>query len=337
MADFQTSTHRQRWILSRNELVEKRRDANQRAVAALKKYGATRVEVQPDGSLAYPGVPSTADDFVGEKMRSLPEPLSVDEELLILRFYEQKIQQVCAAFSFPHKIQATAILYFKRFFLNWSVMEHDPKQIMLTCIYISCKVEEFHVSAEELGKGIQQDPQAVLKNELCLLQGLNFDLIVYAPYRSVDGFIFDLEKKFQSKDDGFLQELKELREAAFFVIDNLMLTDACLLFPPGQLAIAAMRSSNLEKKAIDFDNRYLKNIADRPHKKHSYSELIEGINAIDQMLEAARSLNEGDVKHIDRKLKYCRNPHLQDDSKKRERKTKHKPKRTLQDTVADVA
>lgn len=248
----------------------------------------------------------------------------------------KKIQQVCAAFSFPHKIQATAILYFKRFFLNWSVMEHDPKQIMLTCIYISCKVEEFHVSAEELGKGIQQDPQAVLKNELCLLQGLNFDLIVYAPYRSVDGFIFDLEKKFQSKDDAFLQELKELREAAFFVIDNLMLTDACLLFPPGQLAIAAMRSSNLEKKAIDFD-KYLKNIADRPHKKHSYSELIEGINAIDQMLEAARSLNEGDVKHIDRKLKYCRNPHLQDDSKKRERKTKHKPKRTLQDTVADVA
>jgi hypothetical protein len=30
----------------------------------------------------------------------------------------------------------------------------------LTCIYLSCKVEEFHVFAlEELGKGIQQDPQ----------------------------------------------------------------------------------------------------------------------------------------------------------------------------------
>jgi hypothetical protein len=40
----------------------------------------------------------------------------------------------------------------------------------LTCIYLSCKVEEFHVSAEELGKGIQQDPQVVLKNELTVLQ-----------------------------------------------------------------------------------------------------------------------------------------------------------------------
>ncbi len=40
----------------------------------------------------------------------------------------------------------------------------------LTCIYLSCKVEEFHVSADELGKGIQQDPQVVLKNELTVLQ-----------------------------------------------------------------------------------------------------------------------------------------------------------------------
>jgi cyclin H len=72
-------------------------------------------------------------------------------------------------------------------------MEHDPKHIMLTCIYLSCKVEEFHVSAEELGKGIQQDPQVVLKNELTVLQGLDFELIVYTPYRSVDGFIYDLE------------------------------------------------------------------------------------------------------------------------------------------------
>jgi hypothetical protein len=40
----------------------------------------------------------------------------------------------------------------------------------LTCIYLACKVEESHVSAEELGKGIQQDPQVVLKNEMIVLQ-----------------------------------------------------------------------------------------------------------------------------------------------------------------------
>jgi hypothetical protein len=40
-----------------------------------------------------------------------------------------------------------------------------------TCIdYLSCKVEEFHISIEELGKVIQQDSQVVLKNEMIVFQ-----------------------------------------------------------------------------------------------------------------------------------------------------------------------
>lgn len=85
-------------------------------------------------------------------------------------------------------------------------------------------MEENHVSAEELGKGISQDYQIILNNEMVLLkvydttytlwfvstskqseyvmnfldglQTLDFDLIVYAPYRSIEGFIDDLEVSF---------------------------------------------------------------------------------------------------------------------------------------------
>jgi len=50
----------------------------------------------------------------------------------------------------------------------------------LTCIYLSCKIEEFHVFAKELGKGIQQDPQVVLKNELIIFQiSVSINAIVY--------------------------------------------------------------------------------------------------------------------------------------------------------------
>ena len=93
----------------------------------------------------------------------------------------------------------------------------------LTCIYAACKIEENHVSAEELGKGISQDHQMILNYEMIVLQvwpclyfaslfagfffflicfvfniilviqSLDFDLIVYAPYRSVEGFINDME------------------------------------------------------------------------------------------------------------------------------------------------
>lgn len=249
MADFTTSTHRKRWILNPHDLTRKYQAANQRAVDALHKYGATRVEVQPDGSLTYPGA---GGDGENGRKGPLPEHLSVEEELLVRRFYENKIQQVCAAFRLPYKIQATAIMYFKRFYQQWSVMEHDPKNIMLTCIYLACKVEESHVSAEELGKGIQQDPQVVLKNEMIVLQGLEFELIVYTPYRSMEGFIYDMEPFVQRMGSAGLEALQELRAVAGRVVDNMMLTDAPLLYPPGQLALAALRIANQEPK-VDLD------------------------------------------------------------------------------------
>lgn len=90
-------------------------------------------------------------------------------------------------------------------------MEHDHKNILLTCIYLACKVEESHVSAEELGKGIQQDPQVVLKNEMIVLQALEFELIVYPPYRSMEGFIYDLETFVQGMGSTGLKALQGSR------------------------------------------------------------------------------------------------------------------------------
>ncbi|RZR76656.1 hypothetical protein BHM03_00001500 [Ensete ventricosum] len=46
----------------------------------------------------------------------------------------------------------------------------SPYLLVLTCIYAACKVEENHVSAEELGKGIQQDHQIILNNEMVVYQ-----------------------------------------------------------------------------------------------------------------------------------------------------------------------
>lgn len=37
-------------------------------------------------------------------------------------------------------MQATALAYFKRFYVNNSCLEYDPAKIMPTCIYLACKV-----------------------------------------------------------------------------------------------------------------------------------------------------------------------------------------------------
>eukprot|EP00268_Persea_americana_P041950 TRINITY_DN4193_c0_g1_i7.p1 TRINITY_DN4193_c0_g1~~TRINITY_DN4193_c0_g1_i7.p1 ORF type:complete len:323 (+),score=53.15 TRINITY_DN4193_c0_g1_i7:225-1193(+) len=310
MADFQTSTHRAKWIFTPRDLMEKYQATNQRAIKILEQYGATRLEVNVDGTVSYPEPQFGTKDGATQRP-SLPKPLNTEEEQLMRVFYEQKIQEVCAAFGFPHKIQGTAIIYFKRFYLQWSVMEHHPKHIMLTCIYASCKIEENHVSAEELGKGIQQDHQMILNNEIVVLQSLGFDLIVYAPYRSVEGFVDNMVEFFQPTN-GELQKWKDLRETANLEVDKTMLTDAPLLFPPGQLALAALRRSNEVHKIVDFE-RYLESIFSRQRSSHTKSELFESLNAIDSWARKLKIPTAKDMRHIDRKLKNCCDPSSQDE------------------------
>lgn len=100
------------------------------------------------------------------------------------------------------------------------IMKSLLHECRLTCVYAACKIEENHVSAEELGKGISQDHQMILNYEMIVyqalfwahislscpffffcswfqtysvMQALEFDLIVYPPYRPLEGFINDME------------------------------------------------------------------------------------------------------------------------------------------------
>ena len=37
-------------------------------------------------------------------------------------------------------VQNAALIYFKRFYSQASCVEHDPMRVMVTCIYLACKV-----------------------------------------------------------------------------------------------------------------------------------------------------------------------------------------------------
>ncbi|XP_057250343.1 cyclin-H1-1 isoform X5 [Beta vulgaris subsp. vulgaris] len=303
MADFQTSTHRAKWIFTQQELNEKYKAANQRAIQSLEKYGTTCLQIDADGSFSNPRGDPVSNGIKSSRVK----PLKVEEETVLHVYYENKIQEVCGAFKFPHKIQATALTYYKRFYLCWSVMEHHPKSVMLTCIYLACKIEESHVSAEELGKGIQQDHRMILDNEVLVLQDF-----CYATNGQVD-------------------MLQELHQRAIFEADKAMLTDAPLLFPPGQLALAVLRKANDELLVLDFE-RYLESILSRHHSAHSILELNQGLNAIDLLIKRIKISNDEEMKRVAKKLKSCQDTGSRDDSKKKEKKSKHKSRRTPQET-----
>ncbi|KAH0726833.1 cyclin-H1-1-like isoform X1 [Solanum tuberosum] len=332
MADFMTSTHKTKWIYTPQDIKHKYKVANQRAKQALEMFGTTRMEVDIDGTFSYAESQNDAKDNAEKR----PKPLKVEEEQLLRAFYEFKIQDVCDAFKFPRKIQATALIYFKRFYLLWSVMEHHPKDIMLTCIYAACKAEENHVSAEELGKGIGQDHHVILNNEMLVFQSLGFDLIAYAPYRALEGFISDLEEFCGAQDDDQLVALKGALDTARIEADKIMRSDGPLLFPPGQLALAALHRANAAHGIFDFERsqslshldrstiiRYLRSVLshhDQPG--HAISELTGSINAIDSLIGKLLTPTSKDVKHIDRKLKSCLDPGSHDKSKKRKHRSK---------------
>lgn len=85
----------------------------------------------------------------------------------------------------------------KRFYLNNSVIEHHPKNIMVTCIFLAAKIEEFNVTMEQFVANIRGDRQRasdiVLKNELLLLHSLKYHLTIWHPYRPIEGFLIDIK------------------------------------------------------------------------------------------------------------------------------------------------
>ena len=84
--------------------------------------------------------------IMGRNAGSKLKPVRLEEESRLCKYYQAKMQQVCKALTFPDKVAAAALMFFKRFYLTFSSLDHDPKNIMLTCIYLACKV--FHFSRD---------------------------------------------------------------------------------------------------------------------------------------------------------------------------------------------
>lgn len=138
--------------------------------------------------------------------------LSVDEEAALRRHHERRILRFSARVGFPRKVAATAVTYFKRFYLDRSVLDFNPAVIALSSLYAASKVEEVIMSAEEMvarvdtvlngiddpvlnpagqaatesvdGTATRVSLDMLLRDELNFLHHLNFHLVCFSPYRS---------------------------------------------------------------------------------------------------------------------------------------------------------
>lgn len=79
-----------------------------------------------------------------------------------------------------------------------------------TCVYLSCKVEEFNVSIEQFVSNVKGDRtkamDIILSNELLLMQELNYNLTVHNPFRPVEGFLIDIKTRSQMSNPDRLRK-----------------------------------------------------------------------------------------------------------------------------------
>ncbi|GCB79766.1 cyclin-H isoform X1 [Scyliorhinus torazame] len=276
---FNNSTQKRCWIFQSEEKLENMR------IEANKKFQST---VLACGKLSPV---------------ALLEP---HEEEVLRKYYEKRLLEFCSAFKpiMPKSVMGTASMYFKRFFLNNSLMEYHPRTIMLTSVYLACKVDEFNVSSSQYVANLWESPagqekalEQILEYELLLIQQLNFHLIVHNPFRPFEGFLIDLKTRYTA-----VENPEVLRKTADEFLSRATMTDAGLLFTPSQIAIAAIHFS-ASRAGINMDS-YLTECLMLKDNNECLSKLVEGIRCIKNLVKKYDPPKPEEVNLLKQKLEH---------------------------------
>ncbi|XP_027512738.1 cyclin-H isoform X1 [Corapipo altera] len=279
---FHSSTQRRHWTFrGEEELSRRRAEANRRARGRAVATGKV-----PQGELV------------------LLEP---HEELAICKYYEKRLLDFCAVFkpAMPRSVVGTACMYFKRFYLNNSVMEYHPRIIMLTCAFLACKVDEFNVSSAQFVGNLRESPlgqekalEQILEYELLLIQQLNFHLIVHNPYRPFEGFLIDLKTRYP-----VLENPEVLRKTADDFLSRVALTDAYLLFTPSLIALTAILSSG-SRAGINMES-YLSESLMLKENRSTLSRLLDDMKCMKNLIKKYELPRAEEVAALKQKLEKC--------------------------------
>ncbi|KAI9498699.1 cyclin-like protein [Zychaea mexicana] len=232
--------------------------------------------------------------------------LSVDDELVLCRFFESQLQGICSHFKFPDVVMATAVIYMKRFYLHNTVMDYHPKDVLLTCLFLATKSEGERISIEQFVLDLQlPDSDVVLGLEFIVSQGLKFEYLIHHPYRPAYGFFLDM----QTISGMDIQPLKETYTKVQRIIKSMLLTDVCLIYQPSQLALAAFVIAG---KETSFDAKVISYIETRFGSEQK-DQLLQMFDKIADILEHV-TVSKDEARVIDRQLRMCMNPANNPDS-----------------------
>jgi len=158
-------------------------------------------------------------------------------------------------------IISTAVVFFKRFYLKASFNEFDPRLVGPTMLFLAAKVEEYNVpnflkSLKQVDPSWPYKMDMILECEFFALHYLNFDLIVFHPYRPLTQYLSDVN-------------MQSLLQPAWNIVNDSYRTDLCLRYAPYLIAIAAiyMACNFLQKDYSVWLNSLSVKLEDSHHRQ----------------------------------------------------------------------
>ena len=191
----------------------------------------------------------------------------VKQEHLLLMHFERKLMELCQRMRVHETVEATAMIFFKRFYLvEHSVFEqkYSPIVVCATCLLLAGKTEE----QRDLGAvriceqvGLINHIKDVIKMELVVLKALKFQLRVYHPFAPARHLLRMFQTFIDPGDyDSFCGDVERILRLSY-------LTECPFLFTPGQIALASLElacthesTQWAHKYESVFREKFLKNI-----------------------------------------------------------------------------
>ncbi|KAG1766807.1 cyclin-like protein [Suillus occidentalis] len=170
-------------------------------------------------------------------------------------FFANVITKLGKKLNFRQRVIATAIVFFRRFYIKNPYCETDPFIVIAACCYVAGKAEESPVhiknmvaearlffSQQPYGvKYFPSDNSKLAEMEFYLVADLECDLTVFHPYRTLLAICKkESSNDLQTEADGQLELPDDAFQLAWSIINDTYRSDLCLLYPPHLLAITAL-------------------------------------------------------------------------------------------------
>eukprot|EP00467_Chlorarachnion_reptans_P015740 CAMPEP_0114502970 /NCGR_PEP_ID=MMETSP0109-20121206/9392_1 /TAXON_ID=29199 /ORGANISM="Chlorarachnion reptans, Strain CCCM449" /LENGTH=389 /DNA_ID=CAMNT_0001680955 /DNA_START=26 /DNA_END=1195 /DNA_ORIENTATION=- len=295
LAGVEGSTHFRSWLFSEQKLRETRAELNKKALDRVLKQKESDVK-KGDG-------------------KPTMKALTLEEERKLHAFYHN---QMCAFFDkfksppLPYDTKATAHVFYKRFYLTSSIMDHNPLRIIPTIIFLAGKAEENPVAADGIAKNWGIKLKRLVNQEVAVLEGLRFHLKIYHPRRAVESFISRLKATYPAAE-----EFDNVMQIALKLLSNSVHTDIQLLFPPSQIALASILIASREIGDNDNINDFT--ILKTCVGGASMQALRQKLGDVEKVLQRGREIAQAwgsekkqawnkEAQYLDRKLKIVLNP-----------------------------